>query len=54
MLLCVTVDEHNRRVTELIEANNREVERRRLAEAEVERLRAILRQIGKIVWDETP
>lgn len=45
MLLCVSIDEHDRRVTELIAANNREVERRRAAEAEVERLRATLDQI---------
>jgi hypothetical protein len=30
--------EHNRRVTELLEANNREVERRQAAEAEIRRL----------------
>lgn len=42
MILAITVDEHDRRVSELIEANNREVERRRAAEAEVERLTKLL------------
>lgn len=43
MILAVTIDDHNRRVTELIEANNREAERR-LAEmtAERDRLRELL------------
>lgn len=34
--------EHDRRVTELLDANNREVERRRIAERELHALRKII------------
>lgn len=37
-----TLEAYNERVSDLLEANNREVERRRKAEAEVTRLRSIL------------
>jgi len=40
--------EHDRRITELLEANTREVERRREAEAEVSRLEALVYVPG--VW----
>lgn len=39
---------HDRRVTELLDANNREVERRRVAEANADRLRAAQRRALEI------
>lgn len=42
-------DEHARRVTELLEANNREVERRRAAEAQVAATRAaVVEECAKV------
>jgi hypothetical protein len=44
---CREIDrEHYRRITELLEANNREVERRREAEAERDALKALFSQLG--------
>lgn len=46
--------EHDRRVTELIVANNREVERRRKAEEEAERLRAAAREAAERAHEWQP
>lgn len=44
--------EHDRRVTELLEANNREVERRRAAEAQVAAMRAtVVEECAKVADD---
>jgi hypothetical protein len=44
----ISSGDHNQRTTELIEANNREVERRRSAEQEMRRLRIYLVEVGRL------
>lgn len=45
--LAALLAEHDRRVTELLAANTAEVERRRAAEAQADRMRPIVQQVGE-------